>query len=214
MASRARPKPSNARQGKGLAGDGPGRPRDAEVLETAAQVFARRGYAAATVQDVADELGILKGSIYYYIKTKEDLLFRVLSAVHDDVDALLDEVAASDSSGPLDRLGQYIRVQMTYNLRNLVRISVYYNDVDQLSDERRKEILKRRKVHEDFVMGLVLEGQRQGLIDDTRDARLLTYSVFATIIWPYRWFKPRSRMKIEDVVENCVTFALGGLAAR
>ena len=184
------------------------------MLETAAQVFARRGYAAATVQDVADELGILKGSIYYYIKTKEDLLFRLLSAVHDDVDALLEEVAASDSSGPLDRLAEYIRAQTTYNLRNLVRISVYYNDVDQLSDERRKEILKRRKVHEDFVMGRVLEGQRQGLIDDTRDARLLTYSVFATIIWPYRWFKPRSRMKIEDVVENCVTFALGGLAAR
>ena len=60
----------------------------------------------------------------------------------------------------------------------------------------------------------MLEGQRQGLIDDTRDARLLTYSVFATIIWPYRWFKPRSRMKIDVVVENCVTFALGGLAAR
>ena len=179
----------------------------------AAQVFARRGYAAATVQDVADDLGILKGSIYYYIKTKEDLLFRLLSAVHDDVDQLLEEVAAADGLDPLERLAEYVRTQTTYNLRNLVRISVYYNDVDQLSDERRKQILKRRKVHEDFVTGLVLEGQRQGLIDDTRDARLLTYSVFATIIWPYRWFRPRSRMKLEDVVDGCVRFAMGGLAA-
>jgi AcrR family transcriptional regulator len=203
---------TNAR--KNTAGEERSRPRDAEVLEVSAQVFARRGYAAATVQDVADELGILKGSIYYYIKTKEDLLFRLLSAVHEDVDAILDKVAETESDDPLEKLTAYVRAQTTYNLRNLVRIAVYYNDIDQLGDERRKEILRRRKVHEDFVMSLVLEGQRRGLIDKRRDARLLTYNVFATMIWPYRWYKPRGRVKLEDVVEGCVTFVLGGLTAR
>jgi len=190
---------------------GPRRLRDAEVLETAAEVFARRGYAAAAVQDVADELGMLKGSIYYYIKSKEDLLFRLLSAVHDDVDALLKDVVEPPDLDPLERLCEYVRRQVTYNLRNLVRISVYYNDIDQLSDERRKEILRRRKTHEDFIVGLVLDGQRAGLIDDTREARLLAYNVFATVIWPYRWYKPRGRIKPEDVIEGCVAFVRGGL---
>jgi AcrR family transcriptional regulator len=213
MATKARAARSNARKSAGIADDAPTRPRDAEVLQSAAQIFARRGYAAATVQDVADDLGILKGSIYYYIKTKEDLLFRLLDAVHDDVDALLEHVRQADDLDPLERLCAYVRTQTDYNLRNLVRISVYYNDVDQLSDERRKHILRRRKTHEDFVTALVLDAQRQRLIDPTRDARLLTYSVFATIIWPYRWFKPRGRMKIEDVVDSCVAFAKGGLTA-
>src|SRR5690242_13433489 len=44
--------------------------RDREVLDTAARVFYERGYSDASVQDVADELGILKGSLYHYIKTK------------------------------------------------------------------------------------------------------------------------------------------------
>lgn len=180
----------------------------------AAEVFARRGYAAATVQDVADELGILKGSIYYYIETKEDLLFRLLTAVHEEVDQLLERVAGAEALDPLERLSAYVRAQTSYNLKNLARISVYYNDIDQLSDERRKEILRRRKAHEDFVVGVVLDGQRQGLIDTTRDARLLSYSVFAVVIWPYRWFRPRGRIKIEDVVEGCVEFVVGGVAAR
>ena len=173
----------------------------------------RRGYAAASVQEVADELGMLKGSIYYYIKGKEDLLFRVLSAVHDDVDLLREEVDALVDLDPLQRLCEYARRQLAHNLRDLVRISIYYDDIDQLSEPRRKEILRRRKAHEDFVIDLVLEGQRQGLIDKTREARLLAYNVFAVIIWPYRWYKPRGRIKPEDVVEGCVTFIRGGLTA-
>ena len=187
--------------------------RDAEVLETAAEVFARRGYAAASVQEVADDLGILKGSIYYYIKSKEDLLFRLLNAVHDDLDALLQEVVALPELDPLERLCEYVRHQLSYNLRNLVRISVYYNDIDQLSDDRRKTILRRRKTHEDFIVNLVLEAQRGKLIDETREARLLAYNVFAILIWPHRWFKPRGRIQPEDAVEACVAFVRGGLTA-
>jgi AcrR family transcriptional regulator len=213
MATRARTKQANGRKRQAATAEAPTRVRDAEVLETAAEVFARRGYAAATVQDVADDLGMLKGSIYYYIKSKEDLLFRLLNAVHDDVDALLQEVVALPELDPLERLCEYVRRQLTYNLRNLVRISVYYNDIDQLSDDRRKTILRRRKTHEDFVVNLVLEAQRDKLIDETREARLLAYNVFAILIWPYRWFKPRGHIKPEDAVEECVAFVRGGLTA-
>ncbi|MCW2984602.1 MAG: TetR/AcrR family transcriptional regulator [Conexibacter sp.] len=209
-----RPRSNGRKSGGAAKAGGQTRPRDAEVIKTAAQVFARRGYAAATVQDVADELGILKGSIYYYIKTKEDLLYRVLLQVHEEVDVLLEEVKQAEVADPIERLVLYVRTQATYNLSNLVAISVYYNDIDQLGDERRREILRRRKVHEDYVIGLVLDGQRAALIDADRDARLLTYNIFATLIWPYRWYRPRSRVKVDDVVDSCVAFVRGGLARR
>jgi len=184
------------------------------VLDAAAEVFARQGYAAATVQDVANALGILKGSIYYYIKTKEDLLFRLLMEVHEEVDAILDEVAAKEDLTPLTRLREYVRTQTMYNLRNLVKIAIYYNDLDQLSDDRRAEVLQRRKVHEDFVTQVILDAQRAGEVDNKRDAKLIAYSVFATIIWPYRWYRPRGRIKAEDVVNACVEFVTYGVAKR
>lgn len=198
------------KQGNGVA---PPRVRDAEVLEAAAGVFARRGYASATVQDVADELGMLKGSVYYYIKRKEDLLLRLLTSVHDDADAILQHVVTAPDLNPLDRLCVYVRRQASYNLRNLDRISVYYNDIDQLSDVRRREILRRREAHEAVIVRLVLDAQRDGLIDGTLDARLLAYKIFAILIWPHRWYKPRGRVKLEDVVDSCVTFVRGGLGA-
>jgi AcrR family transcriptional regulator len=213
MASPSRTKKKVAAEGSGVSGDASPR-RDAEVLATAAEVFARRGYSTATIQDVADELGILKGSLYYYIDSKEDLLFRLLNGVHDDVDAIVAKVAEIEGLNPLERIGEFVREQTTFNLRNLLRISVYYNDLDQLGEDRRKETLKRTKGPEDFITKLVREGQGEGLIDDSRDARVLMYTVFAAIVWPYRWFKPRGGLKLNDVVESCVTFVEGGLTKR
>src|ERR1044072_692841 len=86
--------------------------RDDEVLDAAARVFARRGYADASVQDVADELGILKGSLYHYIKMKEDLLFWLLEAVHADVEVILEDVSQAEGLGPLERIELYVRRQV------------------------------------------------------------------------------------------------------
>jgi len=188
------------------------RGRDQEVLEAGAEVFARKGYAAATVQDVADELGILKGSLYYYIRTKEDLLFRVMLEVHEAADALHAEVEAAELAA-LERLLLYVRLQLAWNARNLVKISVYYNDLRQLGTERLAEIRQRGRAHERFIVDLIAEGQRAGDIIPEADAFLLANQVFAVIIWPYRWFRPRNRQSIDALTAMCVDFVRGGLAA-
>src|ERR1700754_5048275 len=97
--------------------------RDREVLEAAARVFYERGYSDASVQDVADELGILKGSLYHYIDTKEDLLFRLLQETHDEIYEILEQVSAMEGLDPLQRLEIYIRRQVEYNIDNLLRVS-------------------------------------------------------------------------------------------
>ncbi|HWF52830.1 MAG TPA: TetR/AcrR family transcriptional regulator [Solirubrobacteraceae bacterium] len=185
--------------------------RDEEVLSAAAKVFAERGYADASVQDVADELGILKGSLYHYIRTKEDLLFWLLEEAHRDVEEILEAVAAVEGLNPLERIELYVRRQVVYNLENLQRVSIYYDDLDRLSDLRRKRIVDRRAVHDRFITRLIAEAQEQGLADPTVDAKLLSNCVFATIIWTYRWYKPRGGASRETVVDVCAKYAIGGI---
>ena len=74
------------------------------MLDTAARIFYERGYANASVQDVAEALGILKGSLYHYIDTKEDLLFRLLDETQDEVHGILEEIDALDHMDPLVKL--------------------------------------------------------------------------------------------------------------
>lgn len=187
------------------------RKRDAEVIAAATKVFYERGYSAATVQDVADELGILKGSVYHYIKTKEDLLFRLLEEVHDDVAEILEQVAAEEGLDPLQRLGRYVAKQVEYNLENLARISVYYHDFDRLGDERRKQVLAWREAHNTFVVREIKEAQAAGLADSSLDPRLAANLVFGTIIWPYRWYRT-GRWSRQVIADHCARYVLNGLS--
>jgi AcrR family transcriptional regulator len=186
------------------------RKRDREVLDAAARIFYERGYSDASVQDVADELGILKGSLYHYIKTKEDLLYRLLEETHDEIYRVLEEVAAIEGIGALARLELYVRRQIEYNIDNLTRVSVYYHDLDRLSADRRRRIIARRREHEDWVVGLVREAQATGGADPTVDAEVLSRCVFATIIWTYRWYRG-GREDREAVARTCSRFAVQGL---
>jgi AcrR family transcriptional regulator len=185
--------------------------RDDEVLAAAVRVFYERGYSDSTVQDIADAVGILKGSIYHYIDTKEDLLFRLLEGVHNDVGKILEDVGADPDLAPLERLELYVRRQVSYNLDNIERISVYYHDIDRLSPERLAPIIAQRHEHERFVTNMIKDAQTEGTADPSLDARLLRNCVFATVIWTYRWYRPGGRASRETIADVCCAFALRGV---
>jgi len=200
----------NARRG----GSGGVRRRDQEVLDAAAQIFYERGYAEASVQDIADSLGMLKGSLYYYIDTKEDLLFRILQQVHDEVDAILEETLALEVSAPLERLRAYVRSLVLYTTGNLPKMSVYYHDIDSLSGERREIVLGRRRRHQEFVAELIQEAQGSGAATTSADPRLTRDFVFGALIWVYRWYRPRGRYRREVIADECADFILHGVVGR
>jgi AcrR family transcriptional regulator len=184
--------------------------REREVLDAAVEAFARHGFAGASVQDVADSVGILKGSLYHYIRSKDELLFRLLSEIHDDVERILEEVRDVPDLSPLQRLSLYVERQVVWNLANLARISIYYHDVRHLAGEQRQTIFARRKLHERFVADLVVDAQRAGEADADLDPELAAYCVFSTIIWTYRWARP-DHMDPADLARTCALFATTSL---
>lgn len=195
----------------GTGSDGKVRRRDAEVLDAAAEVLYDRGYASATVQDVADALGILKGSLYYYIDSKEDLLYRLMDEIHNGVDELLAGVEAVEGLSAIERIELYVRRTVEYNARNLKKITVYYHDIDQLSGERLKEILGRRHTHEERVTTLIRQAQADGDASPDLDTKLLSHCVFAVIIWMYRWYRPGRGISVEELADTSTRFVRSGL---
>lgn len=186
--------------------------RDREVLAAATTVFYRRGYADATVQDVADAVGMLKGSLYYYIKSKEELLYRLATEVHDGVDALMSEVMALEGLSSLERIQDFIRRQVTYNVENLEAIAVYHHDTHHLSKPLRKEIVERFRRHEQVLLSLIEQAQREGDVDPELNARIVSQSIFANVIWMYRWYRPSAGVSAATLSDTCVAFITNGIA--
>jgi AcrR family transcriptional regulator len=210
-ATAARTSRRTASKGNGDGGKTTTRRRDQEVLDAAVKVFHTRGYADASVQDIADELGILKGSVYHYIDSKEDLLFRILDETHSDVEAILQEVAALEGRQPLDLLHEYARRQVEYTSRNLAKMAIYYHDADLLSDQRRKELFRKRRLHEQFVVDLIEQAQAAGDAPKSLDARLATNYLFGSMIWVYRWYRPGGKVKPAQLATSCADFIVSGI---
>lgn len=210
---RARTDKNKAPAARSRAGRVSGARREQEVLDAAAKVFFSRGYADASVQDIADELGILKGSLYHYIDSKEDLLFRLIIEVHDDVQSILEEVNALEGVGSLARLHEYFTRQAAYMTRNLAKLAIYYHDMDQLSGSRHNDLAAKRVVHTRYVTDLIRQAQAEGDVDRDLDPQLMGQFAFGTLIWMYRWYKPSGKFKADDVANGLADFITRSLSA-
>ena len=69
---------------------------------------------------------------------------------------------------PLERLREYVRPQVAFCLANIERVAVYHHDLERLGDERRRDIVGRRRAHERFVTGLLAEAQADGDVSRRR----------------------------------------------
>jgi len=194
----------------GVGGTIPQRKRQTEVLQAAVAVFHRDGYDAASVQSIADELGILRGSLYHYIDSKEDLLFANLLRAHRDVEAILAEVRALDAT-PLERLYAYTRRQVEYTTSTYPTMSVYHRDANKLSADRRRVLAARWRRHERFVVECIEAAQAGGEADPSIAAPSLARSLLGSLIGVSRWYRPDGRLRPEEVARQCADFALAGL---
>jgi AcrR family transcriptional regulator len=188
-----------------------GRRRDQLFLE-AALLFQERGYDATSMQDIADAVGILKGSLYHYIGTKEDLLYEIVREQQSSVIAIADEIAVLDLT-PLEKIKEFMRRQIEHNVTHLTTTSVYQHDFQSLRGERRERIIKERDRYEQFVREQLAEGQRQGLIRADLDPKLAGIAMLSTMNYIYLWYRPSGPKSSAEIAEAFIDLVLHGIEA-
>ncbi len=199
----------NSRLGQSVRGRPPKRER--EILDAAIELFHARGYAQTSIEDVAGAVGILKGSLYYYIDSKEDLLLRILEDVHEGVEAIIDGVAARGDLPPLGRLELYLREQVAFNARRITEIAVYHHEFSRLTGERLLDIRRRRRRTDAWLVSLLEEARQAGQLDSRVDAQLAAQCVFAPIVGMYTFFKPGGAVSVSALSDHLVDVTLYGL---
>jgi TetR/AcrR family transcriptional regulator, cholesterol catabolism regulator len=185
--------------------------RWAQLLEVATQVFYEKGYDGASLQDIADRLGMLKGSLYYYIQSKEDLLFDVISTVHKEGLAVI-RGRADVPGGPLERLENVIVGHVEHTCRNLVPTAVFLHELSALPPERRQEVLGSEHAYQGVFRDLIELAQKDGLVRAELDPRLATLSVLGSANWVYRWFRPGGEFSAEQIGAQLADMSIRGIA--
>jgi AcrR family transcriptional regulator len=168
------------------------RNREAEVLEAAVDVFRRKGYGAASIQEVADGVGVLKGSLYYYISSKEDLLARIVDEVHGQSTDILEDVQALPVPA-IDRIRTYIERHVEWYLANLSAVSVFFREWRHLSGDRLEAVMERRRGYDRAIRRLIADAQRDGDIDPSVDPKYASFYVLAAVNSVPDWYSRQGR---------------------
>lgn len=182
-------------------------------MRAAAETFFRKGYDATTTQDIADTVGMLKGSLYYYISSKEDLLYEIISEVHTRLAGNLDVVEAIDAE-PMARIWALVYTNVIGNAENLINSAVFFHDFGALSGRRRKHILELRDKGDTMMRDLIQEVQSAGAARPGVDAKLAATAVNTMCNALYQWYRPAGALQPTDVATSYADLAVASIAAR
>ena len=174
--------------------------RREELIEIACAVFAERGFDGATLQEIADRFGVLKGSLFHYIDNKDDLLFAIIEGVYQGAEEAIWPIAAEDDTA-LSRLRRLIVAYVVYVAEHQAAVTVWLHDLNALEPARRKSILVYEERDRLRLIDLIAEAQREGGVRADADPRLVAMALLGAMNWVHRWFRP-GRLSARQVGEE------------
>ena len=180
-----------------------------EICLTAAQIFFEKGYNATSLNDIAEDLNITKAGLYYYVESKQDLLYRIINLGLDSVqNEVLDP--ARKITDAKERLRFIILNHSRLSAGGNHAVIIISHEDNELSFQQREETLKRRREYFDFIRDTLVELQSQGRIQDI-DLTTATFTILGMIIWLSRWFSSKGKMSVEKVCEDVCEMAMRGI---
>ncbi|WFE28436.1 TetR/AcrR family transcriptional regulator [Solwaraspora sp. WMMD791] len=190
------------------------RSRRDHILHRAGALFASRGVAGTTVREIADEVGILSGSLYHHFESKEAMVDEIISSYLADLRGRYQQVLNAPTP-PARQLRELIRSSLECAAANPHATEIYQNDANYLRTLPRFSYLKgvSREV-EDVWLTVIEAGRQDGTLRSDVDARTF-YRLTRDAIWlTVRWFKPGGRSSVNRLIDDCTTIFLDGIATR
>ncbi|HZZ51631.1 MAG TPA: TetR/AcrR family transcriptional regulator [Pseudonocardia sp.] len=182
-----------------------------ELLEHATRLFAERGFAGTSLQDIADALGITRPALYYYVKSKDDLLARLVTEVTNGPLDELTELAARPGLQPVDTLRGVVEVLVRRRATQPERFRLLVRSEAELPegltsayDDSRRAVLKT-------IAGVIEKGIRAGQFRPV-DARVAALGVLGMCNWVAWWFRPGGKDSADAVTLQFADMAVAALA--
>ncbi len=185
--------------------------RHRQILAVAARLFASKGVAATTVREIADDVGILSGSLYHHFDSKESMVDEILAPFLADLRSSYQAVLASEAD-PRTKLSDLIAASLLVVEAHPHAAEIYQSDVNYLARFDRFGYLKTaasqvRKTWLDVINAGVAAGAFRADLDPDICYRLMRDAVWLSV----RWFKPTREYPVSRFAADCTALFIGGM---
>ena len=166
------------------------------IREAALGLFARHGYAAVSMRQIAGEVGVQAGALYNYTPDKQSLLFRLMRDHMQDLMAAYDDLDRFDD--PQDALRQFVGFHIRFHLQRPDEVFIAYMELRNLNPENFAEIEALRRRYEDSLEHILRNGQQSGQFSVT-DTKIATLAVIAMLNGVITWYRSGGRLSLDEV---------------
>jgi AcrR family transcriptional regulator len=175
-------------------------------------VFARQGYNATTVRQIADAAGMLAGSLYYHFDSKESMIDEILSGFLRELWAGYDTVLAA-GLGPKETIQALVVESFREIDRHQAAVAIYQKEARHLSAQPRFGYLaESREKFERVWLDTLRRGAAAGAFRADLDLRL-TYRFVRDTVWvAASWYRPGGRHSPEEIARQYLSMVLDGIA--
>ncbi len=166
------------------------------IRKAALGLFARHGYAAVSMRQIAGEVGVQAGALYNYTPDKQSLLFRLM---HEHMQDLLAAYDALDQPGNAsEALRQFVGFHIRFHLQRPDEVFIAYMELRNLTPENFTEIEALRRRYEDALEAILRAGQAAGMFD-IADTKIATLAVIAMLNGVMTWYRAGGRLSLDEV---------------
>ena len=186
--------------------------RKEQIVNVAAKLFKQKGFVAASMRDLAAELGIEAASIYYHFKSKEELLEKICFDMADKF--ITNAIEVNDIYfNAEEKLRMAIKFHIETITENQNQSSVFLSEWRNLSEPKLKLFRQLRQQYENQFTIILADGEKEDIFDDV-DKKFAVLSILSTINFINEWYKPEGKMNASEIADKLSHFIMGGLRKR
>ena len=186
-------------------------PKEQEIIAVAARLFKEKGYRATTLEDIAAAVGMLKGSLYYYIRSKEELLYIVVREPVRQAYNQLEEIVNSEA--PIKtKIAQAVATHLALFHQHYPHMAVYLHDYHHLMQKLQKDVIETPKHYQRLWATLLQQGIEAGELRADLDVKITGYAILGMCNWVYRWYNPEGTLPAEAIADIFTKIVLNGLS--
>lgn len=187
--------------------------RRREVLDAAAKLFHQRGYMGASMDHVAEAVGLTKGSLYHHFPSKAQILAEIYEEAADYVLGNIQDHPGGAS--PSDTVRALIRDIVTLIGERRYHVTVFYQEMrwvgEWLPPEDAERVQRKISYYLEYVHGVLRRGMDTAEFAEL-DLEVTAYALVGMASWSYQWYDPRRSPSVEDVTEVLAGIFLRGIA--
>ncbi len=184
--------------------------RKEQVIRSAAELFREKGYAAASMRDLAQKLGIEAASLYSHIKSKEEILQSLCFDMATEFRKSLDEVEKQKGTAS-DKLKNGIIGHIQVMAKDLTASAVFMNEHRHLSQPYLRDFLLLRINYINRFKAIIEEGVNKGEFKINIDKKLAVMTLFSSLNWMPMWYDPNSNIDSLSLGQQLADMLVNGL---